>query len=284
LTDEVEVLGVVFLDFSPVAGSLEAVSSVQLSLEESDVLLLDGVDIFENVPVNIGGARWSGERSLVDESVLAVNHVQEVSDGHKVNGWALDRSVIKLHGFEESVDHSGFSPGQLGSGRLDGEKDTDHSGIEVVILSVSWGVDNLELQVFSISVDGVLGASSDIHVGTSPLVVGTEELLAEHGLEAEVDQFVIFDLGVQLDRLSIENPSDVFTIGVYSFGIVVLPIMDFVVCHSLLEKVFPGLSAVQVDWRLVGTSTLVVSDVKISPVGTVGGVVPFLCGDEGEKQ
>jgi hypothetical protein len=155
-------------------------------LEESEVLLLDGVDIAENVPVNVGGARWSGERSLVDVSVLAVNHVHEVSDGHKVNCWALDRSVIKLHGVEESVDQSSFSPGQLGSGLLDGEKDADHSGREVVLLSILWGVEQLELEVFSLSVDGVLRASSDVHVGTSPLGVGTEDLLTEHGLEAEV--------------------------------------------------------------------------------------------------
>jgi hypothetical protein len=59
--------------------------------------------------------------------------------------------------------------------------------------------------------------------------------------------------------------------------------MDFAIFHGLLESVLLGISADQVDWRLVGTSTLVVSDVKVSPVGTVGGVVPFLCGGEGEK-
>ena len=265
------------MDFSPVARVLEAYGSVQLSLEESKVLLLDGVNGLKDVPVNVGGARWSGERSLVDVSVPTVNNVEKVSDGHKVNSWTLVGSIIQLHGLEESVDDSLLSRGELGSRVLDGEKDSDHSGGEISILNVLRGVEQLELKVLSLTIDGVLRASADLHVGASPLGVGSEHALAEHGLEAKSSIFAIHDHGVHLDGRSIERPADVLSIWVDSLGIVILPRPDFVLV-GLLESVLFGASGDQIDWRLVGTSTLVVGDVKVGPVGTIGVVVPFLGG------
>ena len=239
--DEIDFLAVKFLNFSPVARVLEACGSVQLSLEESKVLLLDGVNGAEDVPVNVGGARWSGERSLVDPSVPAVKCHEEVSDGHKINGWALGRNIIQLHGLEENVDDSLLSIGQLGSRVLDGEKDSERSGGEISILNVLRCVVDLELKVLSLTINGVLGASTHLHVGGSPLGVSSKHALAEHGLEAKSSIFAIHDHVVQLDGLSIESPADFLSIWVDSLGIVVLPRPDFVLV-GLLESVLFGVS------------------------------------------
>ena len=285
MLDKIDVLTVNLLNFSPVARVLEAFSSVQLGLDQSKVLLLDGVNVGEDVPVDAGGARWSGERSMVDVSVLAVNHVQEVSNGHMVNGWPVDRSVIKLHGLKERVDDSFLSPGELGSGVLHREKDTDHSGMELVVpLSVVRGVEQLELKVLSLSINGVLGASTDVHMGTSPLSgAGSEHAVTEHGLEAKVGLLIILDLGVHLDCLSIKDPADILSIWVEADGVIILP-TPLLVLVGLLESVLFGLSGDQVNWRLVGASTLVVSDVKVGPVGAIRVVVPLLGSGVSEEQ
>ena len=78
---------------------------------------------------------------------------------------------------------------------------------------------------------------------------------------------VVLDLGVHLNGVAIECPPDVLAVGVETLGVIVLPRPDFVLV-GLFEQLFLG-SGSQIDWRLVGATTLVVFDHEVWPVGTV---------------
>ena len=74
-------VGVKFLDYSEVAGLEEVFLPVQLLFELVQVLLLEGIDRAQHVPIDGGGTGWSGDGAAVYPAVLHVDHVKKFAVG-----------------------------------------------------------------------------------------------------------------------------------------------------------------------------------------------------------
>jgi len=220
------------------------------------VLLLDGVDGGDDVPVNIGSARWSRQRSPVHIPVVQVNQLHHVGNRDEVNR-GVSVIVSHFHGVEECVNESLLSPGELSSVVLDREKDTGHGGKEVVLGSFSGRVLGLQLEVESLPVDCVLGTSVESERLGSPVCLSLEDILGHLGSEA--DQGIWISLKVGGDSVPVPNWSEVEAIVVVSLGVIVLPPNQFTFVLLLSSTL---VSVDQVDWRLVLASAVVVWDAK----------------------
>jgi len=69
----------VWLDQSPVSSLFKTWLSCKLLLELIEMLLLNWINGFQNVPVNSGSAWWSSYRSSVGPSVLHIEHHHDFS-------------------------------------------------------------------------------------------------------------------------------------------------------------------------------------------------------------
>lgn len=167
------------LDLSPVSKVLELVSSIELGLEEGEVLGLDWVDSAQQVPVNVLGAWWSGHGSLVDPSVVHVNHLHKVAVGGHIDGWSQFGGVVfHLKRVEESIDDSHLIVGEHGGEVLNGEDDTHGSG-DHGSSRLAWVVDGVHLEVVSDSINGMFRSSMEVELLCLEIKVSFEHGLSE---------------------------------------------------------------------------------------------------------
>ena len=144
-------------------------TSCKLGLELSKVSGLDWVNGVKDIPVNWLGTWRSGKRSLVDISILHVNHAHEVSESNQV-GSRVFSSPVK--GLEEGVNENCFSGRQFDSVFCIGwEHDTDSCMLEWTT-SIEWiCIENsLEFEIVSLSIDSVLTLSFELEMFTGPLL------------------------------------------------------------------------------------------------------------------
>ena len=124
------------LDLSAVSDLVEGVvtavslwvSSRQSGFELVDVLLRDWIDGSKLIPVNVGSAWRSGDRSSINPSVVGVNHIQKISISCETNLpfliWLFRIKFVHSETIEELIDDFLLGPSKFSSIIVDGEHDT----------------------------------------------------------------------------------------------------------------------------------------------------------------
>lgn len=130
--------------------------------EEVEVLLLDGVDGREQVPVDLARAGRGRDRTGVDLAVVGVDGLDEVAvlDEARLDGEVGRGGVVVVEvAVEEGVDGLYLGVGDAGRVLVDVEDDAERGGDEVAVGLPGGGlVDGVDLEVEAHVVDGVLGA------------------------------------------------------------------------------------------------------------------------------
>lgn len=130
--------------------------------EEVEVLLLDGVDCGEQVPVDLAQTGRRRDRAGVDLARVGVDGLDEVAvlDEGGLDGQVGGRSVLAVEvAVEEGVDGGDLGVGDAGRVVGDVEDDAERGGDEVAVGLAGGGlVHGVDLEVEAHVVDGVLGA------------------------------------------------------------------------------------------------------------------------------
>lgn len=136
------------------------------------MLLGNWVNSAEHVPVDELGAWWSGDGSLVHPSVVAINHLHQISicdhiyegfiitlfiDGSTI--WQISvycgLKIIPFQRVEESVNNFLLSPGKIRGVALNGKHNTN-SGITNFIYSFFSLMNGMHFEILSDSINSVL--------------------------------------------------------------------------------------------------------------------------------
>ena len=154
-SDNKQLRTVIGLNDSPVAGFLEALSPGELLLEQVKVLLLDGINASEHVPVNVGVTWRGGHRALVDPSLGGVNHVHQVSVGHFSNS-GVGVSLGPSQRVKEVVDDFLLPGLHVDVVVIHGEDNSQGSVLHALSLAISWQMDGVHFDIVSLSIHCVL--------------------------------------------------------------------------------------------------------------------------------
>lgn len=144
--------------------------------------------------------RRSGDRSLINVSVVCIDHCHQISIGDQRLDWIVD--LRKIDGIEESIDNLLLGIGEFGGVLVHREDDTNSSITESVESFLS-KMDSMHLEIESSVVNGMLRSSMEMELSSVPLGVGTEDGRTNLGSE-RVRSIVEGNLG------GVSNPLDFF--------------------------------------------------------------------------
>jgi hypothetical protein len=254
------------LSCSPIAVFVKVaiLTTIELILEEFNMPGWDGVNCAQDVPVDESGTGRSGNRPLVDVSVVGVNKLHKVTIRHEIHCWAFFWHVTPFEAVKEVVDYCLFRFREVGCEVLDWEYDS-HSGSNEAAFDILGEVNGVHLKIEPLAVDGMLRTWMEMELICAKLIIGTEYLLCnlrgKHVLAISsievhlIGETIKFRVGFQLVWIG------------FGEHVCVL-VVDFVIEVS-------GVFRNEIDWRLVCRAAKVVRDCIIKrPVFTVFGKIP----------
>ena len=236
-----------------------------------------GVDGPQDVPVDETGARRSGDGTLVDPTVVGVDHHNEVTVSDLVSE-PLSVSLVPVEGLEEVVNNILLILVELlplHGGVVSGPEDSKSLGDETCfarLARVGREVHSVHLEVVVLSINSMLrqGMEMELHSGetlrAAPLVANESGVGGLHVLTVLVDS--------NLGGVAIPDNLDVILlVGVHLLEVVILGIVGG-----------PSIS-LQIDGGLVGASAVVaINPSKVGPVSSVCLVVPTCSVGRGSEE
>jgi hypothetical protein len=138
---------------------LQDVASSELVLEAFKEARRKGVDSSENVPVDEASTWRCGHGSLVNPSVISVDHEHKVTIGNFSNS-GVGGSFVPGERLEEPGDHTLLVRRKVvpfGVSIVDGPEDTNSGCDEATLGTVIGEVDGVHLKIVILSVNCVLG-------------------------------------------------------------------------------------------------------------------------------
>lgn len=226
-----------FVVHSPVAEVLQGVVFLpgELTLEQVQMLLLNGEHVVDHIPVHSLSAWWSGQRSSVGPSWVVLDGVQQLANWN--SRW-LGVLLIQLQFVKDGVDvfHSevGF---RFSVVVVHIEQEANDGGEETVVFVFDFilgQVHEMDFKVVSLALDGVLRLSVPVELESLPQVGGLS-------VEVRVPRGELVGLGVwvEIHLGSVAIPFEFF-------------VFDLVLVYSgpslFLDSGFPA--SKEVDWRL----------------------------------
>ena len=136
------------------------------------MLSWDWIDSWQYVPIDVGSAGRSSNRSFVNPSVFHVEQHHDVSIGGNVDNGSSHGLICPLLTVKEGVDHH-----LLGCRKLRGvilnRKQNAHSCLNetVVCLSVYWVVHRVHFQIVSLAVNGVFWSRMEMELNAFEVFV-----------------------------------------------------------------------------------------------------------------